>query len=357
MRFRCAGRCHTRCAEREQAAAALVRVIPRVPVRHWILTVPPPLRTVAATDERLAATLCRALVAEVGAYLRRACGGEQARSEGGAVSLVHRVGRAFDTSACVHALVLDGRYVQSHGDAAQFVPLPDEPSERDLTAITSGIHARLQRAGNLVAAPCGVEQAVAPGPVVSTAVRRIHVQPAAHMPIASRRVKVVTDAGVDGFGVHAMERVEAHARGALQRLADYLVRAKVSLARVPRDRGDRVVQQLAVPWSDGTTHVEFSSRELAERLVALAPSERMHRVAYHGVLAPRASTRWRLSSEPLAVVSDERDRSSAADDPRAPRRALHPSTCSKCGGRLRVVTLEESADAALPGALLRRKTA
>ncbi len=329
-----------------------MRVIPRVPVRHWVLTVPAGLRRAAATDQKLAALLCRTLVSEVGRHLRAACAAPDQPAEAGAASLIHRAGSSLDLNVHVHALVLDGVYVQSPGDAAQFVPLPDEPSEAQLQAITRGIRARLREKGARVAALAdwSLSQASSDGPMAATAIRKIR----ADGPIAARRSKVAAGSAADGFGVHAMERVDASARGALRRLANYLVRAKVVLADLRAGAGDRVIQQLAVPWSDGTTHVEFSSRELARRLVALTPSERIHRVSYHGVLAPRAAARWRLHAQQLPLVPDVPIRQplvagepSATPPPSRAARRFHPSTCGRCGGRLRVVAVEERADPAL----------
>lgn len=350
FRFRCAGQCDARCTHGEQAASSLLRMIPRVPVRHWVLTVPAGLRRAAATDQKLAALLCRTMVGEVARHLRQVCAGPDELVEAGAASLVHRAGSALDLNVHVHALVLDGVYVQARGDAARFVPLPDEPSEAQLEAITRGIRARLRAKGASVAALAdwSVSQTAAEGPAASSAIRRIR----ADGPVAARRSKLAAGSAADGFGVHAMERVDASARGVLHRLANYLVRAKVVLADLRPGEGDRVIQQLAVPWSDGTTHVEFSSRELARRLVALTPSERIHRVSYHGVLAPRAAARWRLHAQQLRLVPDDppapRVRAQPPNEvPAPPPRRFHPSTCGRCGGRLRVVAVEERADPAL----------
>jgi hypothetical protein len=50
------------------------------------------------------------------------------------------------------------------------------------------------------------------------------------------------------------------------------------------------------PWSDGTTALELSAEELAERLVALVPPPRANQVLYGGVLASRH--RWHRAVRP-----------------------------------------------------------
>jgi len=50
------------------------------------------------------------------------------------------------------------------------------------------------------------------------------------------------------------------------------------------------------PWSDGTTALELTAEELAERLVALVPPPRANQVLYGGVLAARH--RWHRAVRP-----------------------------------------------------------
>jgi len=61
----------------------------------------------------------------------------------------------------------------------------------------------------------------------------------------------------------------------------------LALDRVEALPGDRVRIPLKRPWSDGTTALELSAEELAERLIALVPPPRANQVFYGGVLASR----------------------------------------------------------------------
>lgn len=60
--------------------------------------------------------------------------------------------------------------------------------------------------------------------------------------------------------------------------------------------------------SRDTTHVVMERRELFERLVPLIPPPRAHQFRYHGILAPRASLRDRVTPGGKADESAERSR-------------------------------------------------
>jgi putative transposase len=348
LRFKCAGRCEQACVHDERAAKKLIDAIPRVPVRHWVLTLPEGLRAASAFDQRLVAQLCRVFVAELLAWVQTRCGElPPGPVQGGAASLVHRVGQLFDLKVHVHALALDGVYHGgTKGVPATFVPMIDEPEPEQLVAVARRVRERLiaswgrKRAGALDT--LSIAHSIAQGPTVATAVRRLQIDRVEQLD-ATAPVRVGVGGRRDGFGVHAMERIDASARGALGRLTRYLLRAPVALERLQAGDAGRVVQRLAHPFADGTTHVEFSTDELARRLVALTPTQRVHRVSYHGALAPQAAAKWRARPLQLVLLADD-----LPPRTRKPGRTRWPALeCAECGGRLRVVAIEEHADPAL----------
>jgi hypothetical protein len=100
----CGGR---RMAER--AAHLVDHVLPDVPVRHWVLSLPYHLRYLLAWDH----DLCRAVAARLARAVFRLVR-ERARDEGveggrgGAVVVIQRFGGALNLNVHFHALVLDG---------------------------------------------------------------------------------------------------------------------------------------------------------------------------------------------------------------------------------------------------------
>ncbi|MBK6919533.1 MAG: transposase [Deltaproteobacteria bacterium] len=347
LQFRCEGHCERSCEHAERAASALLRAIPRVPVRHWVLSLPGALQLASAVDQRFVAALCREFIALVFEFVRRRVGAQHPGGvECGGASLVHRAARALVFDVHVHALVLDGGYVVDGRGPPTFMPLVDEPTAQELVELTRAVRERLLARWRRRGSPEDRElwrlmlaQWAELGPVATTAVRRVRIESVG--PATPRKVGV--GARRDGFGVHAMRRIEGESRTALATLARYLVRAPVSLQSLsPGPRG--ILQRLPHAFADGTTHVEFAPEELARRLVALTPGRAIHRVSYHGALAPGAAAKWRGKPLQLALVREP------GPAPMRTRRAragsvLAEPECTRCGERMRVIALEELADA------------
>lgn len=93
----------------ERAAHLVDAVLPDVPVRQWVLTLPLRLRYRLTWDH----DLCRAVVgvflrAVFAALRRRAAWDGVAGGRSGAVTILQRFGGALNLNIHVHALVLDG---------------------------------------------------------------------------------------------------------------------------------------------------------------------------------------------------------------------------------------------------------
>ncbi len=99
------------CGGRRMAdtAAHLVdRVLPEVPIRQWVLTLPYPLRYRCAYDARLASEVLRAFIRTLFAELRRRArrhSGVRAE-QCGAVTFLQRFGSALDLNVHFHTLAL-----------------------------------------------------------------------------------------------------------------------------------------------------------------------------------------------------------------------------------------------------------
>jgi hypothetical protein len=124
--FSCKGRtvCQGCGARRmaERAAHLVDHVLPPVPFRPWVLTLPYRLRYGLAWDH----DLCRAVV---GVFLRGVLGFQRRAARragavdrrGGAVAAVQRFGRALNLNVHVHALVIDGVFA-SEASGVAFAP-------------------------------------------------------------------------------------------------------------------------------------------------------------------------------------------------------------------------------------------
>jgi hypothetical protein len=98
----------------EVAAHLTDHVLPPLPVRQWVLSLPKRIRPFLPRDPRLAGDVLRVLLRAVCATLRRASPSAPGNAQLGAISFLHRFGSALNTHFHFHVVVLDG--VFSEGD-------------------------------------------------------------------------------------------------------------------------------------------------------------------------------------------------------------------------------------------------
>jgi hypothetical protein len=297
----------------DTAAQLADRVLPEVPIRQWVLTLPYPLRYRCAYDSRLTSDVLRAFTRSLFAEFRRRARnkwGERAE-QCGAVTFIQRFGSALNLNLHFHTLALDGvyRYGLEQDKPPRFLPLqPPEPDE--VARVLSGAARRIQRLiearhaddedalvrdepllALLTAA--SLRTRIATGPHRGEPWRRLgdRVEPhegveGAADPEASDRVPQY-----GGMSLHAKVGVPARDRRRLERLCRYVARPPLASDRLEECRDGRLALRLKSRWRDGTTHILMERSELIERLVPLIPPPRAHQVRYHGILAPSASMR------------------------------------------------------------------
>lgn len=377
----CGGR---RMAER--AAHLVDHVLPDVPIRQWVLSLPYRLRYRLAWDH----DLCRVVVAVfVRAVLRclraRACEAGVGDARGGAVAVVQRFGGALNLNVHVHALVLDGVFAPGAEGAVAFHPAPPLTT-LDIAEVLQTVDARLRRLlerrglgegeadateGDVWAeeapglaglAAASVQGHVALGRDRGTRVRRLGDEAEEEGEI----VRGGCHARANGFDLHAGLVVPAGDRARLERVCRYALRPPVAGERLSLSSAGQVLVQFRRPWRDGTTHLTFDPIEFLGRLAVLVPRPRINLLLYHGVLAPRAA--WRSAIVPRPVSADggvacsheptDTTGRHPAETPNAEgRRArgrvwadlmqrtfgLDVLGCPRCGGRLRLIALIEQA--------------
>ena len=115
----------------ERAAHLVDHVLPDVPVRQWVLTLPHRLRYLLAWRHDLCRRVARILHAAIERHLRtwaRAHG--VGHAQGGGVSVLQRFGGAVNLNIHVHALVLDGVWARTGCGSLHFHSAP-APSPTD----------------------------------------------------------------------------------------------------------------------------------------------------------------------------------------------------------------------------------
>jgi len=118
----------------ETAAHLVDHVIPHVPARQFVLSVPKRLRPFLHHRPRTATAVLHILLRALHATLREASPSAPASSSMGAVSFLHRFGSSLNPHFHFHRVVVDGGVVAWFGGECGFPP-PPGPSSPDLDAI------------------------------------------------------------------------------------------------------------------------------------------------------------------------------------------------------------------------------
>ena len=325
-----------------QTATHLVeQVIPWVPTRQWVVSVPVPVRYWMASSQDLTAkvhTIIRTTIGQYYVHKAVARGCARAKIQPGSVTFIQRFGSAINVNLHFHVVFLEGVYVDrtAQGLRPRFVTA-EPPTDADITAVVQKISHRvirmLRRLGYLEAdldtpvatghdplvddAPelartmaASVQQRIAFGERAGQKVRRIGsgfgVEGEAPTLTGPRCVSV------HGFSLHANTQVPAHRRDQLERLIRYTARGAVSLERLQEEANGDLLYTFTHPWSDGTTGIRLSPVELLEKLAALVPLPRVHLVRYGGCLAPHSHLRGAIIPTPRQQGVEEQEDSTAS---------------------------------------------
>ena len=335
-------------------------VLPFVPVRQWVLTVPHRLPYRLAFDH----TLCRAVLGVFARvvlrwYRRRARRAGVGDGQSGTVTAVQRFGSGLELNVHYHLLGLDGVFAPGADGTLRFHRLPP-PTDADIARLVAAIARRVGRllvrrglgddseaADPLAAeslalaglASAAVQGRVALGPRAGAPVERLGADPDAPRLDTARPLQ----ARHTGFDLHAGITVPGEQRERLEQLCRYLLRPPISQERLTLRPDGSVLVTLKTPWRDGTTHLRFAPLTLLERLAALTPRPRIKMLIYHGVLAPRAAWRaaavanGRTNREP-ALVDDTVQPSPPVDMPTPQKPAARSTTRSESVAPITMVT-------------------
>jgi len=93
---------------RMKPSAFYEHVIPRVPVRQWVLSLPIPLRLLLAAQPKLVTPVLQVVHRMITRFLLDQAGLKAEQADSGAVTLIQRFGSAANLNIHLHCLVLDG---------------------------------------------------------------------------------------------------------------------------------------------------------------------------------------------------------------------------------------------------------
>jgi hypothetical protein len=320
-----------RCGGRRmaQGAANLVDdLLPRVPVRQWVLSMPMRVRLALTFRPDLVRSALATVVRRLQAYYRKKTGGQT-----GLVTAIQRFGSSLNLNVHFHILALDGGYHLDEQERLQFrASQPPRPAE--LARMVQDIGRRLDRLVNRAEEDDEpdphrqLQLLAATGGDVTDPTHRAppRVEP-------SRRIRRY-EASYGYFSLEAGSRTGAQDRAGLERLCRYILRPAVALSRLGVDAEDRVMLTLRHPWRDGTTALRFEAEDFVARLAALVPPRGQHTVRYHGVLAPASPLRRKVVVRPRPA--GVRRRTWIPWDHLVLRTFGHdPLRCPRCDARMR----------------------
>jgi hypothetical protein len=295
-----------------EAAAHLVdTVVPRVPVRQWVLSFPKRLRYLLARDTKLLGEVLGCFLRCLFAYHRR-----RARKLGtpgsapGAISYLQWFGSALQLTPHFHCIIPDGVFVEDKETGeTTFFPLPapaDEEVDGLLLALMKKVHALLTKRGFF-----GDEGQAASGPEALAKLQQEGALGQRQLGLSGTeaareaRAKQKRTAFREGFSLHASQHLHANDRQALERLCLYAGRGPIAQERLTMLPDGRVSYRMKRPGPDGRSHLVCSPVAFLRRLASITPPPRVNLLRFHGVFAPNSRLRKRIVPTPEAVQPSE----------------------------------------------------
>lgn len=294
------------------AAFLTDHLIGDTPVRQWVLSFPRPLRYILAYDSAVLGDVVNAFVEAVFQFLRWKAKDllglrSVSLAHPGAVTLIQRGSSDLSLNVHLHVLVTDGIYVQeSPFDPVSFHELPP-PTDEEVADVAQEACRRVRVVlmrhdlwKDATEDPAGqpvpenladlyegsIRGVLVVGPRRGQRVVRFFGEAARRSPDGS-----LPRPSGDAFNLHARQATFASDRAAVERLARYILRPPLAIARMERRDDGRIAITMKRPWRDGTAGVLFEPLELLGRLAALIPRPRVNIIRFHGVYAPRARLR------------------------------------------------------------------
>lgn len=299
-----------------QTAAHLAdAVLPSVPVRQWVLSLPIPLRFTLARHPRVRKAVLRVFLRLIFRWYRNRAVGEGAHAgQTGGVVVCQGFGSALNVNLHFHAVLFDGTFSASGAGAVVFhaTRQPTTAEVAELVALARvRIDRLLLRLGLLVDdgdeasddAQTLMQQASLSGRI-ALGVRAGKRPRALVGPAGADRPLPKRCAQSGWYSLHAGVRIAGQDAAGRERLCRYILRPPLSHARLSEREDGQIVLKLQTAWRNGTTALVLSPTEQLQRLAAIVPHPRTHQITYHGVLGGNAKLRSRIVPTPPVLETE-----------------------------------------------------
>jgi Arc/MetJ family transcription regulator len=231
----------------ETAAHLVDHVVPRLPVRQWVLSFPKRLRY-HLDDAELQNAVLHSFLRCIEQGLRQGRADVQGEDKAriGAVVFIHRFGALLNAHLHFHAVVIDGVFLGEDAETLRFeeTHLTPETVQRLQTTIRRRIVGLFVRRGLLERADGEAMCACEHG---------------------------------GGFSLDTRVRIEANDRQGLERLLRYCARPAFAQERLRQIDAEHLVYESPKPGPGGRVSQILTPLELMDRLAALIPPPRRHR--------------------------------------------------------------------------------
>ena len=302
--FSCKGRgfCPSCMGRRmAQTAANLIEeVLPRVALRQWVITLPYPIRHRLAYNAKLLGEVTRAFLRTVLAFYEKRLG------VSGCIAVVQRTSSDLRCNPHIHAVFLDGGYVNDTDGEPVFRPLAHLRG-RDVADVLVRARKRIEC---VLARAHDDEPADDVRPMLTSVTGPPPSGPAFKRGIPSEPTfsKNELCARLEGYDLHAATRAGAEDDTGREALLRYVLRPPIAQERVVQGPDGLVRITLKKAFADGTVAVDMDPLSWLTRLAASVPPpkfspfgdhEARHTVRYFGVLASASKLRPRIAPKPI----------------------------------------------------------
>jgi hypothetical protein len=296
--FSCKGRtiCPS-CTGRRTADMAkhlLEEVIPNIPVRQFVLSMPYTYRFLLATRPEFLRKALAIFHRTINRhYEKKAKNLNLKNPKVGAITVVQRFGGGLQLNVHFHSLYMDGVFHENYLGEEVFYEII--PSHDEVVQITGILKKRLEK---LLAKQEenteGENLSLNHLQAQSVQNRDEKFQPpkkvGKYCDPPFEEFKGTRCCYNDGFSLHANVKILKDHRSALEGLCRYVLRGPIAKDRISYVDG-KVNLKLKKPYNDGTTHLQFSPDQFIKRVIALIPPPRQNLIRYFGVFGARHAKR------------------------------------------------------------------
>lgn len=303
----------------------LDEIIPPIPTRQWVLSMPAPLRYLIAYDNSALNKVMTIFMNAMSSYLRtkaKNSGGKALEARdyfAGSVSVVQRFGSALNLNTHIHSQISDGVYVLLPNDSINFLRVPP-PSEAEIKKIAIKIARRIHSYLEKRIEHDNHDELLEKQPLLAKCyAASMRYISAFGLSLGKPLLRIIDqkastaeardDRTVMGFNLHVSEAIDSDDRAGLERVLRYMGRSPLSNDRLKMaPDGKRLILTLKSKWRDGTEKILLSPSDLIERLVALIPPPKKNQIRYHGFLGPNSKLRRELISDMQSASHKSNDK-------------------------------------------------